>query len=176
VWNPHWPAIGLFAFHAALVSLLMAMTLINQDNQRVPWKLIAIAAALVAYVTWAAPDWYPEVARSELSEPWRAPLDAIFGVAVGAVPWIATLIFDRRRGHLAHEMLFFNTAVALGTIGGFMGLHAVMRITVAWVAIIATARLLNNEKLNSVGALAPLWGLTLAHIVLWNDIAMALNS
>jgi leader peptidase (prepilin peptidase)/N-methyltransferase len=175
VWNPHWPLMGLFAFHGALLSLLMAMVLINQDGQRVPWKLIVLAAALVAYASWEWPGFYPERTRSTRVWELKALVDALCGIAWGAMPWIAALAVYRRQGRTAHAAVLFNIAAALGTIGGFLGLHAVVRITLAWLASLLVAKILKGGALNRLGALASLWPLALAHISLWRHIAPLLN-
>ncbi len=36
VWFPNWEIIILYGFHCTVIGLLLAMTLIDQDNQRIP--------------------------------------------------------------------------------------------------------------------------------------------
>jgi len=38
---PHWPLIGVYAYHGVLLSLLMCVVLIDMDKQQVPTKFVA---------------------------------------------------------------------------------------------------------------------------------------
>ncbi len=47
IWIPNGEIIALYAFHAALLALLLALVLIDQDNQRIPWRMILAAVVLI---------------------------------------------------------------------------------------------------------------------------------
>jgi prepilin signal peptidase PulO-like enzyme (type II secretory pathway) len=177
VWNPQWPIIGLFAFHAALASVLMATTLIDQDGQRTPWALMVFSLVVVVAAEWAFPAWYPERTRTTRIVELKAPLDALCGAAWGAMPWLAALAWVRRRGKTEHDAVLINIAAALGTIGAFLGLRPAVRITLAWLVAMAALKLLSRLRMNRrrISPLAPLWIAAMAHIVLWKHIAPLLN-
>lgn len=176
VWNPeNGRLLGLFAFHATLLSLLMAMALIDLDRNKIPYSLVVFAALVAAVAAWAWPMWYPERMRTTYIPELKAPLDALCGAAWGAMPWIAALAVDRRRGRTHWALALFNVAAALGTIGAFLGLRAVVRITLAWLATQLLMRILPQRYRLRPLALAPLWPLTLALIAFWDRLAPLLN-
>lgn len=177
VWNPKWPIIGLFAFHAVLLSVLMAMTLIDQDGHRTPWTLIVFSFVVVVAAEWTFPAWYPERTRTTRIVELKAPLDALCGVAWGAMPWLAALVLARRRGKTEHSAVLINVAAALGTVGAFLGLRPGVRITLAWLVALAAFKLLSWTRISRrrISPLAPLWLATMVHVVLWKQIAPLLN-
>jgi prepilin signal peptidase PulO-like enzyme (type II secretory pathway) len=175
VWNPKWPIVGLFAFHAALLSLLMAMTLVDQDQQRAPWPLVAVAVAIVLASAWAFPAWYPERTRTTRIVELKAPLDALCGAAWGALPSLAILGATRRRIATGRQVALLNIAAALGVTGAFLGLRPAVRITLALILAVAAINLLARGKRVRISPLAPLWLAVLVHLIVWKQVAPLLN-
>jgi leader peptidase (prepilin peptidase)/N-methyltransferase len=175
VANPRWELIGMFAFHAGLLSVVMAMALVDRDGVPVPRLFVVLAAVAVVVVAWKLPAAYPERARATRVAELKAPVDALTGVTWGALPLLAGWAVARRRKQPGLAALLLNAAMALGTIGGFLGLRPIVRITLAWlVATIAGRALLRGDAWRR-NALAPLWPLALVHIVFWKHVAPWLN-
>lgn len=174
-WNGPWRLIGMFAFHALLLSLLMAMALIDLDGQRVPAGLPAFAAIVASIAAWNWPMWYPERMRIAYAPLLKAPLDALYGAAWGAAPWLAAYVVYARRGGGRFANTVLNTAAALGAIGACLGLHAVVRITFAHLIVACAARLAPERFRRRPLALAPLWPITLVFIAFWKQLAPLLN-
>jgi leader peptidase (prepilin peptidase)/N-methyltransferase len=175
VANPRWELIGMFAFHAGLLSLVMAMALVDRDGARIPKLLVVLAAMAVVVVVWKLPVAYPERARATRVAELKAPVDALTGVAWGAAPLLVGWAVARRRNRPELAALLLNAALALGTIGGFLGLRPIVRITLVWlVAAIAARGFLRGEMWRR-NVLAPLWPLALLHIVFWKHVAPWLN-
>lgn len=51
---PHWPLIGVYAYHGVLLSLLMIVVLVDMDEQRTPLSLVlfGVAIGLIAPLVW----------------------------------------------------------------------------------------------------------------------------
>jgi hypothetical protein len=64
VWKPRWDFLGLYAFHAGLVSLVMAMVLVDRDGRPIPRTLAVIAMFAVVIGAWKSPVAYPERSRA----------------------------------------------------------------------------------------------------------------
>jgi leader peptidase (prepilin peptidase)/N-methyltransferase len=175
VWNPRWELIAMFAFHAGLLSLLMAMALVDRDGQRVPWSLVLVTVVAVAVVAWKLPVAYPERARATRVAELKAPIDALTGGAWGVLPLLAGWAAVRRRRRPELALLLLNGAITLGTIGGFLGLRPIVRITLAWVLAAIAARVFVSGTRWRRNVLAPLWPLALLHIVLWKHVAPWFN-
>lgn len=175
VLTPHSPLLWLFAFHAVLLSVLMALALIDQDGQRVPWKIVIFALAIAAVGAWTSPTFFPERGRTTRVAELKAPLDALAGVAWGALPWIAALAVAKKQGHSRYGTRLGNIAAALGVIGAFLGLRPVVRISLVWVAVAAVLRAVRREGKLPIGVVAALWPLVLLHLVLWRHVSPLLN-
>ena len=174
LWNGvEWRVAGLTIFHGTLLALLMAMALVDLDRQRVPAKLAALAALAAAAGAWRWPSWYPERIRTTYVRALKAPLDALAGAAWGAMPPIAVAAAARRRLQQPRIDALLNAAAMLGTIGAFLGLHAAVRITLAWLAALLLLRALPARW--RLRPLVLLWPLTLAHILFWRQVAPWLN-
>jgi prepilin signal peptidase PulO-like enzyme (type II secretory pathway) len=175
VWKPRWDLIGLYVFHAGLVSLLMAMALVDRDGRPIPCTLAVLATMAIVIGTWKSPVAYPERSRATQVAQIQAPVDALTGVAWGALPMIAGWAVARRRNRSDSALLMLNAAVMLGSIGGFLGLRPIVRITFAWlVGTVATRGFLRGETWRR-NVLAPLWPLALVHLVFWKHVAPWLN-
>jgi hypothetical protein len=88
---------------------------------------------------------------------------------------IAGWAVARRRERPELAALLLNAAMALGTIGGFLGLRPIVRITLTWlVAAIAARGFLPGQAWRR-NVLAPLWPLTFVHIAFWKHVAPWFN-
>jgi leader peptidase (prepilin peptidase)/N-methyltransferase len=175
VWKPRWDFIGLYAYHAGLVSLVMAMVLVDRDGGRVPRTLVVIAAIAVGVGVWKSPAAYPERSRATRVAELQAPVDALTGVAWGMLPLLAGWAVVWRRDRTELAMLLLNAALTLGTIGGFLGLRPTVRITLAWLVAAIAARVFMGGAAWRRNVLAPLWLLVLLHIVFWKHVAPWFN-
>jgi prepilin signal peptidase PulO-like enzyme (type II secretory pathway) len=176
VWNPvNGRLIGLFAFHGVLLALLMAYALIDLDRQKIPIKLALFALVLAGIAAYNWPMWYPERIRTTYVRELKAPLDALFGAAWGALPWLAALSVYNQRGGTRWSTALLNTAIALGTIGAFLGLRAVVRVTIVHLLVAVALRLLPERYRPHALVVAPLWPLSLALLMFWRTLAPLLN-
>jgi leader peptidase (prepilin peptidase)/N-methyltransferase len=175
VWNPNWSLIGIYAFHCALLCLLMALALIDQDGFRVPWKIVLIALVLIMLAAYRWPFLYPERTRTIRAIPWKAPLDALCGLAWGASPWLAAAAAFYSRGNTAVVRALANIAAAAALVGAGFGLRAVVRIMLAWLPAIWVVRELKRRRGATVGVLVPLWLLTFLHLAFWKQLAPLVN-
>lgn len=170
VWYPDWSIIRAYAYHGTLLSLLLAMALIDQDRQRIPWNIVIAATAIVAVGSWQWWDLYPERTRTVLVRELKAPLDALSGIAWAALPLgCAAAIFARRGQHGAAAALL-RLAIGLGTVGGFLGLRAVVRTAMIWAGCVLAGRFM-PAPLSRIGRLTWLWAATLVQILFWKQLA-----
>ncbi|WP_428304603.1 prepilin peptidase [Lacipirellula sp.] len=172
VVNPNWELLTLYGFHCLLLSLLMAMGLIDQDGQRIPWSLPLFAGIVVtaglAYECWYL---YPERTRNIHVWEWKAPFDALFGAMWGAVAWSIPQLVLRRRSSPAMKRFLRNAAIASAVTGAFLGLRPVVRIFGLWLGGIIAARGLRNAMKVRLSPLLVLWGVTLLHLSLWGRLS-----
>ncbi|RIK76208.1 MAG: hypothetical protein DCC67_14210 [Planctomycetota bacterium] len=171
VWNPDWALIQLYAYHGLLLSILMTLALIDQDRQRVPWSIIALATVAVAVCTLAWPYCHPERTRNIRVKQWKAPLDALFGAAWAASPWIVWAGVRWFRGQGDAFARGFNALAAGAIVGAFLGLRPAVRITVAWLMIAGITTLAMRKSQRRWSSLLTLWLLTLLHLVFWDEFA-----
>jgi leader peptidase (prepilin peptidase)/N-methyltransferase len=168
VINPNWPLIGLFAFHGILMSLLMAILLIDWDNNRAPWLFALMAAVVVGIAATHHPTWYPD--RGGSLFPLTAPQDAALGAALGAVAWGVLRSGPAGRG-AASTSRAFNLGLALAAVGAFLGLRAAICVLVAWGIAAVACRLLMRGRWSANWQLALIWPITLIFIIAWRQIA-----
>jgi leader peptidase (prepilin peptidase)/N-methyltransferase len=133
LWETKWGLIGLYVYHAVLISLLLAMALIRLDRQRIPARLIVVGLLLGLVPPLAWPWLRPEGAADwsgllGTSAPWlMALLDGgagvLVGLLVGSVVALATPRNDSRFSGtgagmlvLAGAWLGWQAAVAIGAI------------------------------------------------------------
>jgi leader peptidase (prepilin peptidase)/N-methyltransferase len=169
VWNSDWSVIRVYAYHGTLLALLMAMALIDQDRQRIPWKMAVFALAIVAVGSYEWWELYPERTRTIRVKEWKAPLDAAAGVAWAAAPLATAAAIVWRRQQAGAAAALLRLAIGLGTVGGFVGLRAVVRTAMIWAACVL-ARFLPTPIAN-VGRLSWLWLATLVQILFWKQLA-----
>ena len=175
VWNPNWPVLRFYIYHCSMLSLLMAMVLIDQDRQRMPWRLIVIALAVVAYGSWNWRHLYLERTRTIRVPEVKAQFDALFGIFWGASPWIAAMGAVYLRGHRAAIAPLRSLAMAGAVVGGFLGLRPIVRITVLTLIGWLVARVLRPTGGERISPLALLWFATFFHIAFWKPLADAFS-
>ncbi|MCC6492871.1 MAG: prepilin peptidase [Pirellulales bacterium] len=171
VWNPHGPLLRLYAFHGALLSVLMAMALVDQDRQRIPWKIVALAFAVAILYTALWPYCYPERTRNIRLKDWKAPVDALLGAAWGASPWIVVGAASGRGGRRDAWARVRNCLLAGGIVGAYLGLRPSVRIAVAWLIAAALTAAIGARVRRRWSPLLTLWLLTLLHLLCWRAIA-----
>jgi prepilin signal peptidase PulO-like enzyme (type II secretory pathway) len=173
---PNWELIILYGYHATLLSLLMAMGLIDQDRQRIPRGFLFFAGAVVcgflSYQCWFL---YPERTRNILINQWKAPLDATFGAIWGAAAWLVPLAALRRRTSEPMQRFLRNAAIASAIAGGFLGLRPVVRIFAIWLGGIVAACGVKRATRIHLSPLLVLWLATLLHIAFWGRLAKWLS-
>jgi leader peptidase (prepilin peptidase)/N-methyltransferase len=179
IWNPNWTVLRIFMYHGLLLSLLMAMALIDQDRQRIPWGIAIFAGAVAACCSWEWRHLYFERTRNIRVPEVKAQADALLGAAWGASPWVIAggiAYFLRKRETLN---TFRSLALAGAVIGAFLGLRPVVRITVlgvlAWLLVWIVARVAVADRSKRVSPLALLWIATLAHLLLWKPLAAGIS-
>jgi leader peptidase (prepilin peptidase)/N-methyltransferase len=175
VWNPNWTVLRIYIYHCTLLSLLMAMALIDQDGQRVPWRLAVIALAVVAYGSWNWRHLYFERTRTIRLPEVKAPVDALLGVIWGASPWIAAMGAVHLRGKRAAVAPLRSLAIASAVVGGFLGLRPIVRIIALTLLGWLVARILRPTSGMRLSPLVFLWFATLFHIVFWKQLAGAFS-
>jgi leader peptidase (prepilin peptidase)/N-methyltransferase len=172
VWNPDWVVIRLFAYHALLLSVLMATALIDQDRERVPWSLPIVAIVIAAVCSWQWRHLYVERTPGLLRvAELKAPVDALVGLAWGASPWIIAIGAAGLRGKKELPPSLTALAWASGVVGAYLGVRPAVRIAVLWIVAYLISRLLTVPAGKRVTPLASLWFAVFTHIVLWKQLA-----
>jgi leader peptidase (prepilin peptidase)/N-methyltransferase len=174
VWFPDWSIIRVYAYHVALLCVLMAMALIDQDRRRIPMRLVLFALAIIAVSSYLWWDLYPERTRTVRIKQWKAPLDALGGLAWAAVPLATAATILHRRGSAAAAAALLRLAIGLGTVGGFLGLRAVVRVAMIWAPCVLISRLAPSHGAK-LGRLTWLWIATLVQIVFWKQLAATVS-
>jgi len=170
VWTPNWEVITLYAFHAALLALLLAMVLIDQDEQKIPWRLVVAALIVIAYCAFRWRFLYPERARAIRIRDIRALADMLQGVVWSAAPLVAAAAAAHARKRPDLVRLALNLAAAFALVGAGFGLRPVVRIAAMWLPGIPVVRYFRGQG-RAVSYLAPLWLATLVHLLLWKPLA-----
>src|SRR5690606_8220933 len=171
-----WELIILYAYHATLLSLLMAMGLIDQDRQRIPRGFLFFAGAVVCGAL-AGECWflYPERTRNVRINEWKAPFDAAFGAIWGAAAWLVPLAATRRRSSDAMKRFFRNAAIASAIAGGFLGLRAIVRVFALWFIGVLASRGVKAASKIHLSPLLILWIVTLVHLAFWGPLAKLIS-
>lgn len=170
VWTPNWEIITLYAFHCTLLALLLAMVLIDQDEQKIPWRLVVAALVVVAYCAYRWRFLYPERARAIRIRDLRALADMLQGLVWGAAPFlaVAAVCHARKRFDLARTAL--NLAAGFALVGAGFGLRPIVRIAALWLPGVPMVRYFRRHG-RAVSYLAPLWLASLLHLILWKPLA-----
>jgi prepilin signal peptidase PulO-like enzyme (type II secretory pathway) len=175
VWNPNWTVLRFYIYHCTLLSLLMAMALIDQDKQRIPWRIVIIGIAIVAYCSWSWRHLYQERTRIIRVPEIKAQVDALFGIIWGVSPWIAAMGAVYLRGKRAAIAPLRSLAMASAVVGGFLGLRPVVRIAVLALLGWLVARVLRPASGARLSPLMILWFATFFHIAFWKPLAAAFS-
>jgi len=175
VWNPNWTVLCFYIYQCTLLSLLMAMALIDQDKQRIPWRMIVIGLAIVTYCSWSWRHLYRERTRIIRIPEVKAQVDALLGVIWGASPWIAAMGAIYLRGKTTATPPLRSLAMASAVVGGFLGLHAIIRITVLTLVGWLVARIRRPASGMRLSPLVILWFATLFHLAFWKQLAAAFS-
>lgn len=171
IWNPDWALIQLYIYHGLLLSILMAMALVDQDRQRVPWKIVAFAAVVVAMCTVLWPYCHPERTRNIRVKDLKAPMDALLGATWAVSPWIVWAGVRWFRGRRDAFAQVFNALAAGAITGAFLGLRPAVRITVAWLMVAGVTALVRRRSHRGWSLLFTLWLLTFLHLLFWDELA-----
>jgi prepilin signal peptidase PulO-like enzyme (type II secretory pathway) len=175
VWNPNWTVLRIYSYHCTLLALLLSMALIDQDRQRIPWRLFFAGAVIVAYCSWSWRHLYFERTRTIRIPEIKAQVDALLGAAWGACPWTAAMGALYLRGKKSAAASLMPLAIAVATVGGFLGMRPVVRITIMWLLLWLVLKLAQHIRDGRLTPLAPLWLATLLHIIFWKPLADMLS-
>jgi prepilin signal peptidase PulO-like enzyme (type II secretory pathway) len=175
VWNPNWTMLRIYAYHATLLCVLMAMALIDQDRQRLPWSIVLFALAVVGVSSWQWRHLYFERTRSIRLPEVKAQVDALYGMVWGASLWIVVLGVATLRGKRLIAPRLSAMARASAVVGAFLGLRPIVRITMMWLLAFVVIRALRAREGAALSPLAPLWLATFAHLLLWKQLAAAFS-
>lgn len=182
VWQMDWELLGLFAYHAYLVGVLVAIGLMAIDGRRVPWTLVAWAVGIgtVCVAIWPTlhpvpfaypkPEWWTVYDWRWSGRTWsvgfsaggamNAVFGAILGFSVGRLLAIGEATPDRRH----------DVACTLGIVGTFLGWHAAISVALA----VAIVRLVGRSIVPAFARFAPtplLMGVVvLGQIALWRTL------
>lgn len=169
---PDWRLLWLFAFHATLLSLLMAAGLIDQDKQPIPRRFVAFAVVIIGTALFLE-RWYfyPERTRNLHEIPWKAAIDALLGALWGATAWLVPLALTHRRASTPTQRFLRNAAIASAIAGGFLGLRPIVRIFVLWLLGLVAGRGFKAATAIRLSPLLILWAVVLLHIACWGPLA-----
>jgi hypothetical protein len=70
---------------------------------------------------------------------------------------------------------FMNLAIASATVGAFLGMRPMVRITMLWLLLWLVLKIAQQLRGSRLSPIAPLWLATLGHIIFWKDLAKLLS-
>jgi hypothetical protein len=167
--------LGIYGYHAALLCVLMAMVLIDQDKQRIPWSILLLPLVVALISSWQWRHFYFERTRTIRLPETKAFVDAILGMAWGASPWIIAMRVATLRGKTELTPRLAAMARGAAVVGAFLGLHAIVRINALWVAGLVFTLAVRRREGNALSPLAALWLATFAHIMLWKPLSTLIS-
>jgi leader peptidase (prepilin peptidase)/N-methyltransferase len=172
VWNPQWPLIVAYAFHAAMLCVLMCAALISHDEEIVPYRLIGFGgvAVLAAIMAWRFDHALPLPGVGGV----HAGVEAAVGLAGGVSIALAMSQGAPPRDIAQRAMCRRNLALALGAVGGFLGLSPLLAITVvAAAATLVLGAATGQASRNFFFRVAPssIFAASLVHLAFWKQIA-----
>lgn len=199
VLTPHWPLLGIFAYHGLLLSLLMSIALIDIDGQKVPRSLLGFGAIVAGMLTYAGVRSLMGLDPLSTDPPQDASslVSMISGACGGIIAGAAISTFWRGRFTLTDNPLATGTTpetdklfdrpgkpysktenllAAFALTGFFMGYQF---IAVAFgctiiMTLLARAILFHKQRKSAAIILPLLWLIVTVLIVIWNDVASSL--
>jgi leader peptidase (prepilin peptidase)/N-methyltransferase len=170
VWNPSWPLLTVFAFHAVLLCLLMAAALIALDEELVPVSLIGTSAVIVIAATlhWRLDHRLPY----PCSGGRYAGEEAAIGFAVGGFLALVAgqFVTDKEIGE--RERRRRNLALSLASVGGFLGLGPLATVLLAAGGATGALVGFRGQRLEFFRMLpASVFGATLVYLCVWSRLA-----
>jgi len=188
IWYTKWDLIGLFAFHAWLLTTLLASSLIAGDGHRLPIRLLrpALWTGLLGPVLWATlhpvPPWLPRpdwLSALRWSTTWNdrwisgwpvrvgIGLDGLFTALVGLLAGGLMGLLLNRREPERRDLL----AVSAIT-GAFLGWQAAVTIGVLAAVLMAVTSLMRSREIRRWGNPVSLWSLaTLIVVLTWRPLS-----
>jgi hypothetical protein len=175
VWNPNGTLLGIYGYHAGLLCVLMAMALIDEDRQRIPWSIVLLALIAAAICAWQWRHLYFERARTIRLPELKAFVDALSGMAWGASPWIIALGVATLRGKTELSPRLDAMARGAAIVGAFLGVRAIVRITGLWLVGLVITLAARRREEKALSPLAPLWLATFVHLLFWKPFAALIS-
>jgi leader peptidase (prepilin peptidase)/N-methyltransferase len=183
VYYPNWPLLGLFVYHAALLSLLMAILLIDLDGHRVPRRLVIIGLMLGFLPAAVWPWLHPTLALSPLEPggttgPFKAGLYLAIGMSVGTLLGAGIGTIPAGLSDSARQPK--NLVFAMTVVGLFLGWQAAMTTAAGTVVAMLALRLLSRPWpilrpiLRPIPPMVIVLGFTLLQIACWNQMVSLL--
>lgn len=170
IWEPQWRLIGVFAYHAVLLTLLLTCCLFAADRFRLPWPLLAIALTLGI----AGPLLWPPlqvVGWDGLTNTPAFPgrLRAAIGLAIGAIAGLLLgyCLVRRTPGNIRASDTPL-TLLALLLVGLYLGWQAAVAVAALTVII---RFLLAFTPAKSWPAIAAITLATTLHLLAWRWLA-----
>jgi len=181
VWVPQWSIIALYGYHCFLLCFLVAAALIDQDQQPLPYQLVALSACIIVLGSWNFPSFYPEqnwLSQLHYLSHFTGTMSAILGsamaLAVGLVVLkCASIVRFRKEVNRTTECPLdtTNQTKALAVVGGFLGIHGASYLCGILVVGIACTKLFNSLLVrNKLSSLWSLWVASLVLIVFWRHL------
>ncbi|MCL6502900.1 MAG: prepilin peptidase [Pirellulales bacterium] len=168
MWQPHWPLLRLYVYHALLLYLLVGLALIAADGFRPPRTMWLIWLALGALPPLAWPELHPvpvsaSFAAWEAAGAARGALSVLAGGAAGAMGGCCLALAWQHRSQRADLVL------GLAGVGAYLGWQAALGtcLLAAALAILAAslARLLSMAR--HVPSLMLVTGAAFIHVPCW---------
>ena len=168
---PHWPLIGVYAYHGVLLSLLMSVVLMDRDKQQVPMKFVVFGVVIgfVAPLIW--PHLHlPFSLASSLTNTLNAQLGGLFaGAVLGGMFWLRSMLSDQRQWDVHRR----NLACMYLLVGAFFGWRAILILCVIGFLIGSSWRFFRQWKGSPPKPLGDvnLFVATLFLIVFWKPLS-----
>jgi len=133
VCYPNWPLLGLYAYHGTLLSLLLAILLMDLDGHRVPLRLVVMGLALGLLPATGWPWLHPTLGLGGPAlylaavDRFQVVLHLLASVLLGAFlgAGIGILLPSLRESACRSK----NFVLALAIVGAFLGWQAALTIT-----------------------------------------------
>ena len=185
VWNPQWAVIGVYAYHCAALSLLMAFALINLDGKRIPTRLILFSLLIGIVPSAFSPSFHnlyysPHCFQQEEASTIWTRLPGILGhlaaCALGSMVFGGLLSFLDR----PTPARIFNLVVALSVAVFFLGreeaythMNSFFPFYTVVLIVVNSPRCIGLKYYCSF--LVQVWIAFLLYLVLWQRFALLLT-